>query len=162
MRKGPKPVDIRDRFWPKVNKTKSCWLWTGSISSTGYGNICKRHGKVLLAHRVSYEFHHRVKIPKGKVIDHICRVRRCIRPSHLRLVTYRENTLTGMSPTVKISNSGQCIHGHKFSSKNTYIRKSGWKMCRACIRTRVRHYKHGIKLKEECYQGRCLHFFFTK
>src|SRR4051812_8224466 len=35
---------IATRFWAKVNKTETCWLWTGSV--TGSGPV--RHGQVVL------------------------------------------------------------------------------------------------------------------
>jgi len=35
-----RPVqDIRVRFWNKVNKTDTCWLWRGAVDKTGAGVI---------------------------------------------------------------------------------------------------------------------------
>ena len=29
--------DAYERFWSKVEKTDTCWLWTGATDQTGYG-----------------------------------------------------------------------------------------------------------------------------
>lgn len=76
------------RFWGHVDKSGSCWLWTGRLNHAGYGQI--RMGSMKQAHRVSYEmtFGH---IPKGLVIDHLCHNRSCVRPDHLRAVSVKQN-----------------------------------------------------------------------
>jgi hypothetical protein len=52
------------RFFDKINKTESCWLWTaGSRGKTGYGAF-KLNKKVIDAHRVSYMIH-KGEIPSG-------------------------------------------------------------------------------------------------
>jgi hypothetical protein len=71
-----------------------CWVWQRSISG-GYGNMF-HNGRVRLAHRVYYEREHG-PIPDHLVPDHLCRVRACIRPSHIELVTGRENSRRGVS-----------------------------------------------------------------
>jgi hypothetical protein len=77
------------RFWAKVNKTGTCWLWTGSTMRNGYGNI-KVGGRMLAAHRISYKLHFGVD-PGALDVDHICHVRLCVNPSHLRAVTRKQN-----------------------------------------------------------------------
>jgi hypothetical protein len=91
--KGPKPVDPAIRFFAKVEKTETCWLWAGCIPKrTGYGAFYSgsEHGRVT-AHRWSYEYCYG-PIPEGMQIDHICRVRACVNPQHLRVVTNKQNT----------------------------------------------------------------------
>jgi len=51
-------------------------------------------GKRYLAHRVSYEVFVG-PIPDGMIIDHLCRNRACILPTHLEPVTHAENTRRG-------------------------------------------------------------------
>jgi hypothetical protein len=83
------------RFLSRVNKTDSCWLWTAHVHPvTGYVQfrIGGRGGKMVLAHRWSYE-HYVGAIPAGLQIDHLCRVRHCVNPEHLEPVTPSENTL---------------------------------------------------------------------
>ena len=80
---------VEDRLWLRVNKTETCWLWTGPVDGWGYGHL-KMEGKTLHTHRVSYELSHGT-IPKGMVIDHVCHTPRCVRPDHLRLATNKQN-----------------------------------------------------------------------
>lgn len=82
------------RFWKKVNKTESCWLWTGNVSTNGYGVLQllypsgkRRH---IRAHRYSWEMANGA-IPDGRDIDHICHVILCVNPDHLRATTRKQN-----------------------------------------------------------------------
>jgi hypothetical protein len=66
-----------------------CWVWLGAPTSTGYGSVSI--GNVTYrAHRVSYQIHIG-PIPDGLQLDHVCRNRICVRPSHLEPVTNQEN-----------------------------------------------------------------------
>lgn len=66
-----------------------CWLWRGATTGkpTHQYGVIKVKGKMIKAHRLSYELYNRTSIPTGMVIDHICRVTRCINPKHLRTDT---------------------------------------------------------------------------
>lgn len=79
---------LEGRLWVKVRKTGSCWLWTATTSS-GYGQVWV-DGRMRLAHRVSWEFING-PIPEGMFLDHRCANKRCVNPSHLRLVTNAQN-----------------------------------------------------------------------
>ena len=73
-----------ERFMKRVNKTDTCWLWTGSIQKNGYGSLCVSESKwgTRYAHRWSYTYH-KGAIPEGKMIRHTCDVRNCVNPAHL-------------------------------------------------------------------------------
>ena len=77
-----------ERFWAKVDQTGDCWLWTAGKDSSGYGSF--RLGKMRPAHRVAYELANGA-ITEGMEIDHICHVRACVRATHLREVTHKQN-----------------------------------------------------------------------
>jgi hypothetical protein len=82
--------DLSERFWQKVNKTETCWLWTGAMLKTGYGSIRVNH-KAERAHRVAYELSVG-PIQAGRILLHSCDNPLCVNPSHLRPGDKRENT----------------------------------------------------------------------
>ena len=77
-----------ERFWEKVNKTDSCWLWTGA-KQNGYG-IARADGKAQLAHRVSFAWS-KGMIPEGTQLDHMCHNRSCVNPDHVRFADWETN-----------------------------------------------------------------------
>ena len=79
------------RFWRKVKKTDTCWLWTGTLSNLGYGQFYPS-GKPMLAHRYSFE-HFKGPVPEDLELDHLCSTRNCVNPEHLEPVTHQENCL---------------------------------------------------------------------
>lgn len=87
--------NLLDRIFEKVDKTDTCWNWTGA-TRTGYGRVRKgkRGEGVLTAHKVVYETLIG-KVPTGLVLDHLCRNRVCVNPEYLEVVTYKENLKRG-------------------------------------------------------------------
>lgn len=81
------PVAVR--FWSKVVKTDTCWLWTDAPNSTGYGTFSFRSIPVM-AHRFSWMLAG-LDLDPDLQLDHLCRVRLCVNPAHLEQVTAAEN-----------------------------------------------------------------------
>lgn len=122
------PIDrVAERFWSKVEKTGSCWPWTGFCDRKGYGQFSPKSGVTKKAHRYAYELLVG-PIPEGLQLDHLCRVRNCVNPDHLEPVTNRENTLR--SPRV---HKERCANGHEMTQENTYLHGEH-RYCRICRR----------------------------
>jgi hypothetical protein len=115
-----------DRFWMKVKKTKTCWLWSAYKHPRGYGRF-RYKGKLILAHRLSFIWR-KGRIPKNLVLDHLCRIPSCVNPSHLQAVTHGENIRRGDHQQRRKTH---CTQGHIYNSENTYMYKKG-RRCRKC------------------------------
>ena len=66
-----------------------CLLWTKGTDREGYGQL-QLDNRTWSAHRLSWTVH-RGPIPAGLVVDHLCRVKACSEPQHLRLTTREGN-----------------------------------------------------------------------
>lgn len=136
---------VGQRFWAKVDRDSgvtpehrpelgTCWLWTAYALSTRYGKFTYRIGakaRCVLAHRFAYELEIG-PIADSMEIDHLCRSRNCVRPSHLESVTGIENNLRSNSATATNARKTHCIRGHAFNETNTRITRDGWRACRRC------------------------------
>ena len=125
----------------RIKVVSDCWEWQGYINNQGYGVI--NVGKPILAHRMSYTAFVG-EIPEGKVLDHICRNRKCVNPAHLRIVTIGENLLCGETIAAMKKAQTHCIHGHPFDEENTYNYK-GRRYCKECLRARGKERRLQIK-----------------
>lgn len=135
--------------WQYAPET-GCYLWVGgSRDKDGYGRF-HWMGKGRMAHRVAWELSHG-PIPVGMVVDHICRVRSCVNPDHLRLVTSRQNVIensVGFAAT-NIRKTA-CKHGHEFTPDNTYhrtlIKGHRGRHCKACATRRAEEWNRRWKI----------------
>jgi len=100
-----------------------CWIWSGQIDRQGYGRL---GGK--MAHRLTYQ---EVvgQIPANHHLDHLCRNRDCVNPSHLEPVTNAENVRRAAQARER------CKRDHLLSEHGV-IWSDGARHCRACHRER--------------------------
>lgn len=86
---GPRRrIPLEERFWRHVQRTESCWLWTGLHVPNGAGILpVRQDGRVrrLTAARVAWELFVGPIAP-GRRIWRRCRRPACVRPDHLVLV----------------------------------------------------------------------------
>lgn len=111
----------------------TCVEWGKSVDSSGYGQR-RINGRLYLVHRLAYQEHYG-PIPTGKVINHLCRNRRCINPLHLEAITHYENMMHAESlwPARICRDKTHCKRGHVFDADNTYRDRHGKRYCAACI-----------------------------
>ena len=133
-------ITLEDRFWAKVQKTETCWIWQGCWSKqTGYGKVQINH-KPKLVHVLSFEWAKGI-LPEGTEIDHLCRNRRCVNPEHLEAVNHRDNVLRGINACASNAKVTHCPQGHPYDLFNTYRRPDGGRDCRICRDKRSLAYK---------------------
>ena len=116
-----------ERFWAKVEKTDSCWLWTAAKNDKGYGQFSVGSGLVY-AHRYAYEALVG-PIPEGLVIDHLCRVTLCVNPAHLEPVTNLENQRRGFAARPMPTH---CPKGHEYAETAVFWAPRFTLACRRC------------------------------
>lgn len=140
------PAIVRaEKFFTRVADPESCWIWRGSRSTYGYGMVsgCREDGhRHLMAHRVLYEAEVG-PIPEGMQLDHFyCDNGKggCVRPSHCRPVSQRENLLRSESMAARNAAKTHCPKGHEYTEENT-LPKGDWRECKTCKYEKIKAYK---------------------
>lgn len=125
------------RFMKHVRVEGECWIWTGPTMPNGYGKHRAYPGqRERAAHRILWEHHHGHEVPDGMQLDHLCRRRDCVNPTHFEAVTGSENTRRQDHAQRRKT---ACPKGHPYDEANTRITPSGRRACRACDRARRQH-----------------------
>lgn len=99
-----------------------CLLFVGRLDRDGYGRIGRSY-----AHRVAYENAYG-PIPKGMMVEHLCRRRNCLSPAHLEVVNQNENELR-KSWRYRAKRT-TCKNDHSLS--DAMVTPEGGRVCRSC------------------------------
>jgi hypothetical protein len=81
-------------------------------------------------------------------IDHLCRVRDCVNPTHLEQVTSKVNNQRGNGMAKKNAKKTHCLRGHAFGEAGNLVLghlRRGWRQCRICTNMRERTRYHRKK-----------------
>lgn len=118
--------------------SSGCWLWSAALNPDGYGRIRLRRDWVPLAHRALWE------VCVGPIaypteLDHLCKVRHCVNPTHLEAVTHAENVRRGNGGANWAAKT-HCPQGHPYDEGNT-DHYNGSRVCRTCANERGRAYR---------------------
>jgi DNA-binding XRE family transcriptional regulator len=98
-----------------------CWIWMGTTTSRGYGQLIDDNKKYY-AHRASYEAFIG-EIPKGMYVCHRCDNRFCVNPNHLFVGTQKDNLQD-------MRNKGRSTRGEKNAqAKLTHAQVAMIKVC---------------------------------
>ena len=79
----------KERFERQINKTPTCWLWTGKGRAGPYGQMSYRNSMILV-HRLAILFEG-IDIPSNMDVLHRCDTPLCVNPDHLFLGDHRDN-----------------------------------------------------------------------
>lgn len=132
-------IPVEQRLARLTLKSDSgCWIWLGGKQPSGHGKI-RIEGKTYQVHRVAFEL---VKgsIPKGLVLDHLCKNPSCINPDHLEPVTQRINLLRGNTFAAHNAAKTHCPKGHPYSGENLKSNARGDRICIQCRRVSDRKF----------------------
>jgi len=124
------------------SEPNGCWGWSGLLSREGYAKL-KVGGMGTVGHRMIWELFNG-HITAGLELDHLCRARACVNPTHLELVSHKENVLRGCGPSALAARRTHCVKGHELSGANLYPTKASSKkrrVCRPCLLDAQRRYR---------------------
>lgn len=133
------------RFFDKVDMTEGCWLWKAGLrGKTGYGAF-KLNGKVVDAHRVSYQINIG-EIPDGMCVCHSCDNRLCVNPNHLFLGSAKSNWKDGFDKgRIKLLGGIDTNKLKKHPSKGAYNRGCRCNECKAIQNMMVKRYRGRLR-----------------
>ena len=128
-------IPFEARFWSKVDLNPGgCWMWEGSVDSSGYGTFRDADGRVRSSHIVSYE-KYVGEIDPGHQLHHECGNPKCVNFHHLVQVSPLDHSLLTPSSMASIARSKtHCKNGHELNYENTYHNESnkGRRRCKTC------------------------------
>lgn len=144
----------------KTVTVEGCWTLNGTnLNQNGY-TFFSLNKRRKAAHRLLLEILQENLVPEGLVVDHkchsdataagdckgglSCRHRACFNPSHMEIVTQRENVARGSRA---FWNQETCPQGHPRTEEHIFTNSMGGLSCWTC-------HKHHSKNAKRAYRAR--------
>ena len=117
-------LNREEKFWSRVRKTETCWIWTGGTTRQGYGTCWTGTHTRSHASRVAYEITYGT-IPNDLFVLHICDTPICVRPDHLFLGNAADNIHDAIQKgRARLSRLGELNAKHKLTKENVLFIRS--------------------------------------
>jgi hypothetical protein len=87
-----KKLSVEERFWRKVDKTETCWIWTGAKLTSGYG-VASLGERTGVAQRIAWELE--IGSDPGLfLLQNECGNKSCVFPQHWS-ISLRRRSMPG-------------------------------------------------------------------
>ena len=137
-------ADILRLYVERPDCGDGCWLWKGPVTA-GYSKAWF-DGRSITGHRLMYT-QFIAPVPRSLQLDHLCRNRLCVNPTHLEPVTSRENNLRNPRSMLSINSAKtRCLNGHALAGPNLYVDPRGRRQCKTCRRNAVYRYEKRLEV----------------
>lgn len=149
----PKAISYDEVACPVEGLVGPCHIFNGHKDRRGYGRVWSLEGTSLVHKQVWEAINGRV--PEGLELDHMCMVKSCCNPNHLRAVTHKVNAtenVVGANWQLNLSKT-HCPQGHEYTPDNTRVRErlSGQcRECKTCARINKQRRKKQKRLLARC------------
>ncbi len=132
--------EIKSRLLSRrIVLTDGCWLFTGTITDRGYGQIWFKN-EPWYTHRLSMFLFKPEEYKESLMVLHTCDIEKCFNPEHLFSGTGSDNKQDEIAKGRNWhSRQTHCPHGHEFTPENTRVRTKGRnsRECIICIKKRA-------------------------
>jgi hypothetical protein len=120
----PKAQSLDEAFELYTEEQGDCLVWTGHFDAKGYGRISYQ-GTEQQAHRVAWE-RENGPLAEGLLVDHKCHNPPCVRVTHLRPATHKQNNENVRGPRKDSKTGVLGVSWHKASQKyRAQVRHNG-------------------------------------